>query len=319
MSRTITLFLAALWVVVAGAASAYPDKPIRYIVPFPAGGVSDLLARALAEEMSKALGQRVVIENLPGASGIVASQAAARAAPDGYTLFQGETVTQVLNGMRKNKLPYDPEKAFEPITMLAETPMIIVVPAASPMKSFDDFVATVRATKGDVIFPSGGAGTFMHLTTEGLLRGFGAKGHMVAYTGTPRMIQDLMAGELAFAVPNVPSALPHLKSGALRALAVLSRERWSNLPDVPTVQERLSGFAASNWYALYAPTGVPAEIIRRVGAVVNTALKDEALVNRLVSQGFVLRSGTPADMKKLEAEDRERLAKVVAELGITLE
>lgn len=319
MPRFLALLLAAVWIAVAGPAhAAYPDKPIRYIVPFPAGGVSDLLARALAEEMSKALGQRLIVENLPGASGIIASQAAARAAPDGYTFFQGETVTQVLNAMRKN-LPFDPNKAFEPITMLAESPMIIVVPPSSPIKSYDDFIAMVKSTQGEVIFPSGGAGTLMHLTTESLIRGFGAKGQLVSYTGTPRMIQDLMAGELAFGVPNVPPALPHLKSGSLRAVAVLSKERMSNLPDVPTANERLPNFDASNWYALYAPTGVSAEIKQRVGAVAEEVLKNAALRARLIDQGFVLKSGAPAEIKALETADSDRLSKVLAEAGIKLE
>ncbi|RYY77630.1 MAG: tripartite tricarboxylate transporter substrate binding protein, partial [Comamonadaceae bacterium] len=274
--------------VLPARAQAWPARPLRIVVPFTPGGSSDILARAIGQELALALGQPVVIENLPGAGGSLGADRVAKAAADGYTLLMGHTGTLSVNPFLYPKLPYDAERAFAPVAWVARVPNVLVVHASVPARSLKELVALAKARPGQLAYGSGGNGSAAHTTMEFLKLQAGISLLHISYRGTAPSVNDLLAGQVQALFTGAPALLPHIRSGRIRALAVSSTRRMALLPEVPTVAESgvpgTAGFEADQWYGLVAPAGVPAEIVARLNAESNRALGAEGVRTRLAAE-----------------------------------
>jgi tripartite-type tricarboxylate transporter receptor subunit TctC len=304
----VSLPLLAAW----QQALAQAGKPIRLVVPFTPGGSTDILARAIGPKLGAALGQNVVIDNKPGAGGSLGAGDVAKAEPDGNTLLMGHIGTLAVNPAIYPKLSYDPLKSFVPVAWVARVPNVLVVPAASPVKTFKEFVDRARASPGKFTYSSGGNGSAAHITFEYLkLR---AKLFMlhIPYRGTAPSINDLIAGQVDATFTGAPAVLPHIRSGRLRALAVSSPQRIANLPDVSTVAESgYAGFEADQWYGVVAPAGTPAAVVARLNAEINKALALPDVAQQLAGEGAVPTPGTPQAFADLIRRELPRWAEVV--------
>jgi len=309
MRRTVMLALAAAaW----PAARAQSGKPLRFVVPFPPGGSTDILARAIGAKLGPALGQTVIIDNKPGAGGSLGASEVARAEPDGNTLLMGHIGTLAVNPALYPKLPYDPVKSFVPVAWVARVPNILVVNAKSPIKTLADLVAQARAKPGHLTYSSGGNGSAAHIAFEYLK--LQAKFPMlhIPYRGTGPSVTDLMGGQVDATFTGSPVVLPHVRSGQLRALAVSSTKRLPSLPDVPTVAESgFPGFDADQWYGVVAPAGTPAAVVARLNAEINKALQNPQVAQQLDGEGAVPVPGSPQAFGDLIAREIPRWAKVV--------
>ncbi len=319
----LALGLAAGFALAAPAAhaQAWPTKPIRIVVPFAAGGTTDILARALAPELQKALGQPVVIDNKPGAGGNVGADMVAKATPDGYTLLMGTVGTQSINPSLYPKMPYDAQKDFAPISLMAGVPNVLVVNPAKAaqygIKDVKTLIAWAKAHPGRLNMASSGNGTSIHLSGELFKTMTGTYMVHFPYRGSGPALLDLIGGTMDLMFDNLPSALPHIRSGKLTALAVTSAERSAALPDVPTVAEAgpVKGFEASSWFGLLAPAGTPAEVVNRVHAETARALASPALKERLQAQGAIPGNLTPQQFGRFIADEATKWAKVVTASG----
>ena len=299
-----------MWVVVAllfGAAQAaspdasptpgpagYPARPIRLIVPFPPGGSTDILARALGEKLAQGLAQPVVVDNRPGAGGSIGAEAVARAAADGYTLMMGHLGTLAVNPAIYKNLPYDPVKSFAPVSLMAIVPSVLVVNPSLPVTSAGELVAYAKAHPGKLAYGSAGNGSTSHLTTEYFKLVTGIDVLHVPYKGVGPMLTDLVSGQLSMGLNGAPAVMAHVNSGRLRALAVTSLKRLEALPQVPTLDEAgVRGFDASGWYGVVAPAGTPQAIIARLNAEIGRAMQTLELRTRLDSEGALPAPGTP--------------------------
>jgi len=281
--RTFVLALPPTLIGVHGLAHAqgYPNKPIRYIVPVSAGGGSDMIGRTVTERWGKLLNQTFVVDNQAGGGGVIASQNTARAPADGYTLMQGYVATHG-TAPATRRLPYDAVKDFTPIGMIGGTPNVLVVNAEVPAKDFKQFVAYVKANPSKVSYGSSGAGSLTHLTMELFKQQVGVFMVHVPYRGIAPAFTDLMGGQTQVMFPGLAAAMPHLKSGRVRALAVTGAKRHPAVPDVPTLEELgLKGFDAMQWYGVVGPAGMPAEVVRQLNESLNTVLKAPDLSEKL--------------------------------------
>ncbi len=290
--RSLLAALALPW---SAAAQGYPDRPIRIIVPFAAGGIIDVVARILAEPVGRQLGQPLVIENVPGAGATIGARAAARAAPDGHTLLLNGAAHAVMAALYPD-LGFDPLGAFAPIALLGDQPFVLCVNPAVPAQDVAGFLAWLRA-KGDAAnFATTGIGAASHLAAELLKQRAGVDFTLVTYRGTPQAVTDLLAGRADFMIDSQTLLAPLAQEGKLRALAVTTPRRSRLLPALPTLAEAgIAGYAASSWQALYAPTGTPAPILDRVAAAVAAAQADPAVQARYAEQGIELLQGGPAE------------------------
>ena len=265
-------------------AQAYPAKPIRYIVPVAAGGGNDMIARVVTERWGKLLGQSFVVDNQSGGGGVVASMTTARAAPDGYTLMQGYVATHGTTPATR-KVGYDALKDFTPIGMIGATPNVLAVHAGVPAKNVKEFVDYVKRHPGKVNYGSAGAGSLTHLTMELFKQETGAFMLHIPYRGIAPAINDLLGGQTQAMFPGLAAALPHLRSGRMRALAVTGKERSPQLKDVPTMEEvGFKGFDAMQWYGSVGPAGLPAEVVRRLNETQVAVLKASDLAEKLASE-----------------------------------
>ena len=315
-----TLLLGTAAVAAWPAARAQGGKPLRLIVPFPPGGSTDILARAVGNKLGPALGQTVVIENKPGAGGSTGAAEAARAEADGNTLMMGHIGTLAVNPALYPKLPYDPVKSFVPVAWVARVPNILVVNAASPIKSLADLVNKARAQPGRLTYSSGGNGSAAHITFEYLK--LKAKFFMlhIPYRGTAPSVNDLLGGQVDATFTGAPVVLPHVRSGRLRALAVSSPQRLPSLPDVPTVAESgFAGFDADQWYGIVAPAGTPAAVVGKLNAEINKALTQPAVAEQLATEGAIPTPGTPKAFADLIAREIPRWAEVVKAGNVKLD
>ncbi len=313
--RRRTLLAAPLACIAAPALRAQAGRTLRLIVPFTPGGSTDILARAIAPRLGAALGQAVVIDNKPGAGGSLGAAEAAKAEPDGQTLLMGHIGTLAVNPALYPKLAYDPLKSFVPVAWVARVPNVLVVAAASPARSFKDFVERVRAQPGRYSYSSGGNGSAAHITFEYLkLR---AKLFMIhiPYRGTAPSVTDLIAGQVDATFTGAPAVLPHVKSGRLRALAVSSAQRIAPLPEVPTVAESgvsgTGGWEADQWYGVVAPAGTPAARVAQLNAEINRALESAEVAQQLAVEGALPAPATPQAFGALIAREIPRWAEVV--------
>ena len=307
-------FILLLLGLVAAAAHAqtYPAKPIRLLVPFAPGGSSSIVARLAAEEMSKGLGQQIVIENKGGGGGNLAMQEAAHAEPDGYTLIIGHIGSLAVNPYMYEKLPYDVDRDFAAVSLLAIVPAIFVVYHEVPAKDLRELVALAKKKPGELFYGSAGNGSAGHLAMEYLKQTAGIDLKHVPYKGTGPNITDLIAGRTQVASAGTPPLMPHVKSGKLRIVAVGGAKRLASLPDVPTVAEQgYPGFQTSQWYGLNAPAKTPEAIVRRLAAEAAKAAKSQLMRERLAVDDAEPVGSTPEEYAAFIKREQERWSKVV--------
>ena len=297
-------------------AQAYPNKPIRIVVPFPAGGATDILARAVAQKLTEAWGQPVIVDNRPGAGGNIGSELVAHSAPDGYTLEMGTVGTHAINASLYSKMPYDHIKDFAPVILVAGVPNVLEVNPSLPVNSVQELIAYAKANPGKLNFASSGNGTSIHLSGELFKVMTGVQMTHVPYKGSAPALQDLIGGQVQLMFDNLPPSLPQIKSGKLRALAVTSATRSSALPDIPTVAESgLPGFEASSWFGILAPAGTPPAIIAKLNAEIAKWLTSPEAKEKMLALGANIGGGSPEDFAKHIAVETAKWQKVVKASG----
>jgi tripartite-type tricarboxylate transporter receptor subunit TctC len=318
--RRVRWLVAAVVALQPGLASAetWPSKPIRWIVPYAAGGSLDTSARIVAVPMGAAFKQQIVIENRAGASGNIGADAAAKAAPDGYTMLFS-TVSLAINETLYPKLPFNLKKDLIPVVQVAVLPNVMVVPPSLPATTIQEFVALAKQKPGQLNFGSGGTGTSVHSMGELFKLKAGIDIIHVPYKGDGPAMQDLIAGQIQAVFAQLPGAMGHIKGGALRALGVTTATRSPMLPDVPAIGEVLPGYEARGWYGLFLPTGTPAEIVQRLNADTNAVLQQPELRQRLAEIGTTPVGGTGAAFAQFLDEDIARWATVVHAAKITID
>ncbi|HMH19549.1 MAG TPA: tripartite tricarboxylate transporter substrate binding protein [Burkholderiales bacterium] len=337
--KKISCSIAALTAVFAGAAAfaqgpstgsepalslskgqAYPSKPIRLIVPFAAGGGNDNVARLVGKRLSDGLGQQVVVDNRPGAGGVLGAELAAKAAPDGYTLFLGGVGSHAVNPNLHERLPYDPIRDFSPVALLASAPLILVVHPSVPVNSFAEFVAYARARPGQLNYASNGNGSSSQLAAVMFDSMAGVDMVHVPYKGLAPALADLLSGQVQLMFSSVVAILPHIKAGKLRGLAVTGRRRLASMPDLPTIAESgLPGYEASSWYGILAPAGTPRDIVQRLNAEIAKALDQPEVRGSLLAEGAEPVGGTPEQFATHIRSEKDRLGKLIREAKIRLE
>jgi tripartite-type tricarboxylate transporter receptor subunit TctC len=278
------------------AAAPYPDKPIRLLVPYPPGGITDVLTRSLAELLHKDLGQPVIVENKPGANTALAAQALAASPADGHTVMMAAAATVVMNPLLNAKLGYDPARDFTAVGRIAETPLVLVVRTDSPLHSLADLIASAKAKPTDTSFASTGMGSTLHLAGELLQVETGTQMLHVPYKGSAPALIGVLGGETQFMIDSVGSSIPLIKGGKLRAIAVTSAKRLPALPDVPTVAEQgVPGFDVSTWFGLLVPKQTPAPIVARLNAAIAQAVRDPAFRTQFEAVGLIVPPPIAAD------------------------
>lgn len=310
----VLLFALPAW------AQAWPSKPIRIVAPFPPGGVADLLARGLQADLQAALGQQVIIDNKPGAGGNVGAEIVAKAEPDGYTLLLASAGILTINEFLYARMPFDPATAFAPITVVGDMPNIVVVHPKTGVTTLKGLIDKAKAEPGKLNFGSAGNGTTTHLAMELLQSAASIKLAHVPYKGAAPAVQDLVAGQIDGLVDNPPLVLGHIKSGAIRALALASPQRMAILPDVPTATEAgLPGFEASSWFALVAPAGTPKEVVARLNAEAAKILRDPSQVEAFAGRGVRLVGNSAEEFAAFIPKERARWGQLVKAAGVKAE
>lgn len=294
------------------AAQNYPQKPIRMIVPFTPGGSTDILARSIGQELSKAWGQSVIIENIAGAGGSIGADKAAKSPADGYTLLMGHIGTLAVNPSLYPKLPYNPIKDFAPVAWVARVPNVLVVNPNVPAKNVQELIALAKSKPGQLSYGSGGNGSAANLATEYFKMQTETAILHIPYRGTAPAVTDLMGGQIQMLFTGAPAVMGQVKSGQLRALAVSSPKRLDALPDLPTVAEAgYKNFEADQWYGVVAPAGTPRDIVLKLNQQINVALNSAELKKRLTTEGAVATPETPEAFGKLIAQEIERWRPVI--------
>ena len=312
-ARSMLSSLAVALTVLCNPAQAqdYPRQPIRVVLPFPPGGPTDLLTRVVSTKMGNALGQSFVIENKPGASGMIGAEAVARAAPDGYTLLSNASL-HIISPIVQPKMRYDAIKDFAPITQLADVPLVLVVNPASPIKTVADLIAQAKSQQGPLAFGSPGNASSQHLAGESFKLATKLAMQHIPYKGSAPALTDLMGGQIQLMFDSMPSAMPFIKSGKLRAIAVTTAKRSTALPDVPTVAESgLPGFNISTWYGLWAPAGTPKPIVQQLATQAAAALKQPDVHKQYIDMGAEPVGSTPEAFAKYIAQESAKWTEVV--------
>ncbi|MFO1324915.1 MAG: tripartite tricarboxylate transporter substrate binding protein [Burkholderiales bacterium] len=301
-------------------APAWPSRPLRMVVPFPPAGATDILGRTLAQKLSEALGQPVVVENKPGAGGSIGSDAVAKAPPDGYTLLMATTSTHSVGPSLNPKLPYNAERDFTPVVWVANATNILLVTPALPVKNTAELVAYAKANPGKVNYASSGNGTIVHLTAELFASTAGVSLTHVPYKGTALAVTDLMNGQVSILFDSLVSGMPHVKSGKLKALGVTGAKRSALVPDLPTIAESgVPGFVSDTWFGVFVPAGTPREIVQRLNAEINRILAMPDFREKLETLGAEPVGGTPEQFAAEVRSETAKWARVIREAGIKLE
>lgn len=320
IAACLALALAGMFLLPASAhAQEYPSKSIKLIVPFPAGGATDIVSRVIAQQLGTELGQSVVVDNRAGAAGVIGSEAGARAAPDGYTLLLTTSSTHSIGPLLNPKISYSPIKDFTPILYLAESPQVVVVPPNSPINSIPELIAFAKANPGKLNFGSAGTGGIPHLSAERFQAMTGIRMTHVPYKGTALAMPDLMAGRLDVMFDSISTALPHIRDGKVRALAVTTRERSSVAPELPPLSQFVPGYESLTWFGVFGPAGLPQPIVDKVNAALNRALRNPEVLLQLAKLGFDPGGGTPEDFRKKMAAESAMWKRVIEDGKITLE
>ena len=322
MKRVIQVIACALGACIAAVAAAqgYPSKPIRLIVGFAPGGGTDVLARALGQQLNELLGQPVTVDNRTGAGGIIATELGAKAAPDGYTLLVGSAAAFAINPNLISKLSYDPARDFAPVGLFAALSYAVVVHPSLPAKSIRELVALAKSRPGELNYGSAGNGSSTHLAIEQFLAQAGVRMTHVPYKGNTPAMTALMSGEVAMVFDPVLTSVPQIKTGRIRALAVSTAVRSGLLPAVPTVSESgLKGYESGNWFGIFAPAGTPRPVVERLNAAINRAMTSGEMKDRLLSQGAEPLTGSPEDLGRHVQREIAKYAKIVKQAGIKTE
>ena len=317
--RTLLAILGVAAIVAGTApthAADYPTKPIRLVVPFPPGGTTDILARAVAQQLSQTWNQQVIVDNRPGAGGNIGAELVAKAAPDGYTLVMGTVGTHAINPSLYGKMPYDHVKDFAPVILVAGVPNVLEVNPDLPVHSVRELIDYAKANPGKLNFASSGNGTSIHLSGELFKTMAGVQMTHVPYKGSAPALADLAGGQVQLMFDNLPSSLGLIKGGKLRAIAVTSTTRAAALPDVPTIAESgLPGFEASSWFGVLAPAGTPHEIVAKLNGAIGTWLATPEAKEKLLAQGAIAAGGSPEDFAQHIDRETAKWAKVVKASG----
>jgi tripartite-type tricarboxylate transporter receptor subunit TctC len=300
-------------------AQIYPSKSVRLVVPFPAGGATDLFARVLSQKLGDRLGQTVVVENRPGAGGTLGSDGVAKAMPDGYTLLLATSSTHSIGPALNAKIPYDAQADFTPISHVGNAPSIMLVPNSAPAKTVKDWVDYARQNPGKLNFGSSGNGTIVHLTGELFKAQMGLFIVHIPYRGTALAIPDLVSGKLDVMFDALPTGLPHVRDGRLRALAVTSAKRSPLAPGLPALSEFAPGFDSNTWFGLYGPKGLPDNIRDKLSGAVQLVLNEGEVKDRLANLGIEPVGGTADQFALMVKADAAKWKKIIAERKITLD
>ena len=322
MKRALIVVAAVLMSMVTPVAFAqpFPNKPIRMIAPYPPGGATDILARLIAQGLTESLGQPVIVENKAGANGQIGHDFVAKAAPDGYTLLLGNSAALAVSVSMYDKMPFDPNKDYAPITLAAQGPLVFEINASIPANNMQEFLAWAKQRQGKVNAGLAGVGAMHHLVTEMVKVQAGVQWTNVPYKGSAPMVLDLVGGQVDVGVDNIPSSLQLIKTGKLRALAVTSEQRTSLLPDVPTLaQAGVPGVVAAAWHGVLAPAGTPPEIVSKLNAEIVKVLKSPETVAKLASLGLDPVGSDPKTFADFIASENVKWAKVVKASGAKLE
>ena len=325
MTRLPRIAATVLFTLIAGvtgigsaAAQGYPNRPVKFVVPYPPGGTTDVLARIMATWLSDKLGQPFVVENKPGAGNNIGTEAVVNAAPDGYTMLLVNPAHGI-NASLYKKLNYNFMRDIAPVAGMVRTPNVMVVANNVPAKSVAEFIAYCKANPSKVNMASSGSGTSTHLSGELFKTMTGCAMQHVPYKGAGPVLTDLIGGQIQVFFDNLPSSAPHIKGGSIRALGMTSAAREPSFPDVPTIGDTVSGYEATAWFGIGMPKGAPREAIERINAEVNRALADPKMRERLAALGGVSMAGTPEDFGRAIAAETEKWAKVVAASGATVD
>ena len=314
-----TLALLGLAAGPLAAQAAFPNKPIRFIVPYAAGGTTDLVARTVGDRMAQTLGQQLLIDNRPGAGGNIGMDAVAKAAPDGYTVGMGAISTNALNAHIYRKMSFDPRKDFTAVGLLGNSTIVLEVGPGLPVKNVAELLAHLRKNPG-LPYATAGAGTSMHLAGVLFADVSQTEWVHVPYKGSAPLITDLVAGHVPVAFDNLPASLPHIQSGKLRALAVAGAQRSPALPDVPTLTEAgLADSVVEPWFGVYGPAGLPAPVLQRLQTALQEALAEPTVKDKLLAAGFTPRSSSAAELDALGKREDERLGKIARKAKMSLD
>ncbi|PSH64980.1 Bug family tripartite tricarboxylate transporter substrate binding protein [Phyllobacterium sophorae] len=277
-------------------AQSFPDRVVTMVVPFAAGGSTDVVARVIADKMSQLLSQQVIVQNVGGAGGSLGAGNVARADPDGYTILMGTVATHALNPLILKTKPYDAEKDFAPISLLVVVPNVLVVNPELPVKSVQELVELLKANPDKYSYASSGNGTPLHLSGELFKKMAGVTMQHIPYKGAGPALNDVIGNQVPIMFDNLPSSSPHIKGGTLRALGVTTKEKASSFPDVPTIAETIQGYETYTWNALFAPAGTPSEVIAKLNEAANKAMADPAVVERMKEFSATIVASTPEDL-----------------------
>jgi tripartite-type tricarboxylate transporter receptor subunit TctC len=314
--RRISAGCAAACVTTASAADVFPDKPVRVIVPFAAGGAADVVLRVVSQKLVERWGQQLIIDNRPGAGGITGTELASKSSPTGYTLLLAAIAHSTQPGLYK-KLPYDIATDFVPVTLIASTPSVVMLNPAVPAASVKDFIELAKKKPGEFNFGSPGNGTSSHLASELFCSMAQIRMTHISYRGTPAILVDVTAGRIHFYINTLPSAMPYVKAGKLKVLAVTSHARTALLPELPTVAEAgVPGYEIASWYGVLAPAGIPRSVLQKLNADFVGAIHDTAVTERLLQAGAEPAANTSQAFGLFLANEIRKWTKVMADAGI---
>jgi tripartite-type tricarboxylate transporter receptor subunit TctC len=319
LKNLLSVLLASLALALPAAAQTYPNRPIRMIVPFPAGGATDILARALSQKLGEKIGQPVIVDNRPGAGGTIGADAASKSPADGYTLLLATSSTHSIGPAINPKIPYKADTDFTPIAYVASSPNIVLVPNSSPSRTMREFIDHARKNPGRLNYASSGNGTIVHLTTEYFKAQSDSFILHIPYRGTALAMPDLISGKVDVLFDSFVTGMPHVKDGKLRALAVTSLQRTALAPDLPAVAETLPGFESVTWFGVYGPKGLSADLAGKVSQAVNSALADADVKDRFARLGAEPTGGTPQAFAAMVQADTAKWKKIITERKITAE
>jgi tripartite-type tricarboxylate transporter receptor subunit TctC len=320
---SLALGLSAMAAVAAGApafAQTFPERPVTLVVPFAAGGSTDLVARVIAEKMSADLGQQVIVQNMAGAGGNLGADNVARAEPDGYTILMGTVATHALNPLILKTKPYDPEKDFAPISLLVVVPNVLVVNPELPAKTVQELVALLKAAPDQYSYASSGNGTPLHLSGELFKKLAGVSMQHIPYKGAGPALNDVIGNQVPIMFDNLPSSSGHIKAGTLRALGVTTAARAPSFPDIPTIAESgVPGYETYTWNALFAPAGTPPETVARLNAAAKKALADPAVVERMNEFSATIVGSSPEELAAHVTAELAKWTPVVRDANIQID
>lgn len=318
IKRILAVLACGLLPLAAAAQGGWPAKPVKMVVPFPAGGPTDVLARAVGDRLGSRLGQPVVVENKPGAGGAIGTDFVAKSAPDGYTLVLATSSTHSVNPYL-SKVPYDPQKDFTPIVWLGNAARVLVVPPDLGVANLQELIALAKKNPGKLNYASSGVGSVVHLATEHFASLAGVRLTHVPYKGIQQSVPDLISGQVAILFDNIMTVQPHVKSGRLRALGISSTTPSPLLPGVPPIAQSLPGFESKTWFGIYGPAAMPPAIADRLNRELNAVLQEPVIRERFDQLGFEPAGGTAAEFARMVQADAERWSKVIRENNVKAE